>query len=63
IKDIVALFEKIVGRKLNVRLGERPYRKREVMHPWSEGQVLPGWQPKVSLPSGIAELVAKGGKR
>jgi len=60
IKEVVALFEKIIGKTLNVQWGKRPYREREVMHPWTGGDGLPGWQPRVSLPDGIADLVVRG---
>ena len=60
LKDVVALLEKMLGKPLPVQFGERPYRVREVMHPWTGGDVLPGWQPKVSLASGLADLAARG---
>lgn len=53
LRDIVAEYEKAVSKHLNIAWGERPYRPREVMRPWSRGVPVPGWQPRVSLGEGI----------
>lgn len=57
IKDFVELFEKIICKKLDIRWGEKPYRPREVMKPWKEGDLLPGWEPRISLERGISDLL------
>ncbi len=57
LKDLVVLFEKITGSKLNIAWGKRSYREREVMQPWDGTMRLPGWKPSVSLESGIKEQV------
>jgi len=57
LRELVADFEAVVGRSLPIIWGERPYRQREVMEPWSKGVRLPGWVPKVSLRAGIAKLI------
>lgn len=57
LRDLVALIERIKGGQLDVRWGARPYRKREVMVPWAEGQVLPGWRPSIDLETGLRELM------
>jgi nucleoside-diphosphate-sugar epimerase len=59
LRDIVALLEGIAGQKLPIRFGGRPYRKREVMDPWCEERVLPGWKPRIPLESGLADLVLR----
>ena len=61
LREIVALFEKASGRRLNVQFGARPYRDREVMVPWA-GTSLPGWDPKISLVEGFSTLVANQGR-
>ena len=61
LREIVALFEKASGRRLNVQFGARPYRDREVMVPWA-GTSLPGWNPKISLVEGFRTLVANQGR-
>jgi nucleoside-diphosphate-sugar epimerase len=58
LRQIVATFEEAAGHKLPIEFGKRPYRPREVMHPW-EGPSLPGWQPRISLLDGIRDLVAQ----
>ncbi len=52
LKEIVNLLGPI-----DVRWGARPYRRREVMAPWSNGVPLPGWRAKISLAEGLHELV------
>lgn len=38
---------------VRVRWGSRPYRPREVFEPWEDAEVLPGWQPEISLAAGL----------
>lgn len=59
IKELVQIFNKSTGKTITARWGERPYRTREVMVPWPEGEVLPGWKPEVSLESGIHEYTSE----
>jgi nucleoside-diphosphate-sugar epimerase len=59
IKELVQIFNKSTGKTITARFGERPYRAREVMLPWQEGEVLPGWKPEVSLESGIHEYASE----
>lgn len=44
LRQLVERYEKILGRKLSIDWGGRPYRPREVMIPWREGRLLPGWE-------------------
>lgn len=53
LRELVAIFEKVSGEQIKVKWGARPYRKREVMVPWSGYEILPGWTPKFSLEEGI----------
>ena len=53
--DLVAVFEQTTGLKLPIVWGERPYRPREVMIPWSNYMTLPGWEPRVPFAKGIQE--------
>jgi len=57
LRELVELFEKVCGKKLNVKWGERPYRKREVMVPFSPFDSVPGWKPEISLKEGLLRLV------
>ncbi|MDR3392566.1 MAG: NAD-dependent epimerase/dehydratase family protein [Sulfuriferula sp.] len=52
--DLVEMYSRIIGLPLAVEWGARAYRLREVMLPWNQGQVVPGWKPKVALAAGIA---------
>lgn len=57
LKDLVEIFEKISGRKLNVKWGGLPYRNREVMYPWDKGRTLEGWKPRISIEDGIKKII------
>ncbi|MCJ7740673.1 NAD(P)-dependent oxidoreductase [Candidatus Microgenomates bacterium] len=60
LKNVVRLFEKIAGRKLSIKFGGRPYRKREVMSAKADirkAKKVLGWRPKVSLTSGIQRIL------
>jgi nucleoside-diphosphate-sugar epimerase len=57
LKELVALLAG-AGAPVEVEWGGRPYREREVMEPWSGGQPLPGWQPRIRLEDGLAALVS-----
>ncbi len=59
LKDVVSIYEMIVNIKLPIQWGGRPYRDREVMSPYLQGDSLPGWSPKISLVDGIKTLFTK----
>ncbi len=56
LKDVVASFEEVTGKKLSIQWGGRPYREREVMLPWSLGNKLPGWVAEVSFEEGLRRM-------
>jgi len=56
LKELVESYEKVKGHDANIRWGGRSYRTREVMDPRSGVQILPGWEPKVSISEGLASL-------
>ncbi|WP_409341775.1 NAD-dependent epimerase/dehydratase family protein [Paenibacillus sp. MBLB4367] len=56
LKKLVELVAQSMGRKLPIEWGARPYRKREVMIPWSKGEPLPGWQPTITLEEGLLKM-------
>ena len=60
LRDVLAMYQRVVGRRLRVRWSGRPYREREVMIPWSSGAALPGWNPRVSLEEGLKTLGTVG---
>ena len=49
LKELAHLFEKVVGKKLNINWGAREYREREVMIPYNKGKLVPNWQQRYSL--------------
>ena len=57
LREVVKIFEEVAGKKLSIEWGGRPYRAREIMVPWNQYKLLPGWQPKVSLREGIKRLL------
>ncbi len=58
LRELVAVYEEVTGSTLNIEWGGRPYRTREVMMPWSRGETLSGWSPKVSIREGI-EIITR----
>ena len=56
LRQLVELWQKVTGKKINVQWGARPYRPREVMRPWSAGLLLPGWRASVTLEDGIRQM-------
>ncbi|WP_199825178.1 NAD-dependent epimerase/dehydratase family protein [Halomonas sp. G11] len=58
LKALVKIIEQIIGKELPIQWGERAYREREVMEPWS-GKPIPGWVPEVSIEYGIKRLLVK----
>jgi nucleoside-diphosphate-sugar epimerase len=59
IKELAQLIAKI--KPFEAKFGERPYRAREVMRPWDQGETLPGWKPQVSLEAGLKEYLEEPG--
>jgi nucleoside-diphosphate-sugar epimerase len=53
LRALVKTFERVTGIHVDARFGARPYRDREVMVPWSNGELVPGWNARVSLSDGI----------
>lgn len=56
LKELVELYAQITEKELNINWGARPYRKREIMKPWSGRRLLPNWEPKVNLYEGIQSV-------
>jgi len=56
LKELVSTCERAWGMVLPVYWGALPYRKREVMQPWTAYQSVPGWQPKIPLLDGLEEI-------
>lgn len=55
--DLVKRCEKISNKKINIKWGARPYRRREVMTLWDKGEKLPGWEQLISLDEGLKDFM------
>ncbi len=47
------------GKPVSVRWGVKPYRAREVMTPWEDADVLPGWQAQIDIEDGLKQVRAE----
>jgi nucleoside-diphosphate-sugar epimerase len=54
LKDVVATYSVVSGKKLSIHWGGRPYRDREVLELWTNYKLLPKWYPLVNLECGIS---------
>jgi nucleoside-diphosphate-sugar epimerase len=57
LKELACLYEKITNRELNINWGGRPYREREVMIPWENGEKIPGYRQNITVEEGIRRFV------
>ena len=53
LRELVALYARILGKNIPVEWGARPYRDREIMIPWSPATYLPGWSARIRLDEGM----------
>ncbi len=60
LRELVRLLGEVAGHALPIEFGVRPYREREVMTPWSGGDPVPGWVPRIGLDEGLRRLLADG---
>lgn len=56
LRELVGVFEKVYGVKLNIIWGARPYRRREVMHPATRGMSICPIKKRVSLEEGLRRI-------
>jgi len=57
LKELSKLFEEVTSKKLNIVWGGREYREREVMIPWTKGDIVPGWKQTYTLKSAIKKTI------
>ncbi|MBU0631305.1 NAD(P)-dependent oxidoreductase [bacterium] len=57
LKELSKLFEDAVNVELVIKWGARPYREREVMVPWENGQIVPNWKPRYTLKEAIIKTI------
>lgn len=56
LRELSLIFEKAVHAHLHIEWGKRPYRAREVMEIYLDGERLPGWKAHVSLEEGLRRI-------
>jgi len=56
LRELVQRYCEVTKNAINVNWGGRPYRNREVMSTWSNGESLGGWKPKIDLNAGLAKM-------
>ena len=49
LKELVDIYVKVTGQRLNINWGSRAYRYREVMNTWNNGKIPPKWKKKKSI--------------
>jgi len=57
LQNLSKLFEEATSKKLNIVWGARDYREREVMIPWTQGEVVPDWRQRHTLRDAIKKTV------
>lgn len=57
LKEVVTLYEEVLGKKLNIKWGVRSRRELEIMEPWEGGEKLPNWEQKISLREGFLKII------
>ncbi|WP_432665326.1 NAD-dependent epimerase/dehydratase family protein [Wukongibacter baidiensis] len=53
LKELIEIYEKVAEKKLNIRWGAKPPRKREVFQLWSDYSLVPNWETTLSLEEGL----------
>lgn len=59
LKELSKIFEKATNTKLNIKWGGRPYRDREVMVPYNNGQMVPKWNQQYTLKEAIKKTTGE----
>jgi len=57
LRELSHVFEEVIGEKLSINWGAKKYREREVMEPYSFGEVVPNWEQKITLKEAIRKVV------
>jgi nucleoside-diphosphate-sugar epimerase len=59
LKELSKVFEEATNTKLSIKWGVRPYREREVMIPYNNGQTVPNWNQKYTLKEAIQKTIGE----
>lgn len=57
LKELSKVFEEAINCKLNIQWGAKPYREREVMNPWENGETIENWEQKYTLKDAIIKTI------
>jgi len=57
LKELSKIFEEVTNKRLNIKWGGRDYRDREVMSPYSKGELVPNWQQQYTLKEAIKNTI------
>ena len=57
LRELVELYENLLGKKLQINWGKRAKRELEITKPFSAGTKLPNWSEKISLKDGLKDLI------
>lgn len=56
LKEIVSLYNLIIGKPMILKWGARPYKQREVMIPYNKYKRLPNWNALINLKNGLTKF-------
>jgi nucleoside-diphosphate-sugar epimerase len=59
LKELSKVFEEATNTKLSIKWGVRPYREREVMIPYNNGQTVPNWNQQYTLKQAIQKTIGE----
>lgn len=57
LRELSEIFEQVIGKKLNIIWGAKPYMKRENFIPFEGGDILPNWNERFTFKDGIKEII------
>lgn len=57
LRELANIFEEVVGKKLNILWGAKPYMQRENFIPFEGGEELPNWQEHFTFKDGVTKII------
>lgn len=61
LKEMIALFARILGKDIHVNIGGKTYKSREVMNPMKPYACLPNWHYRINVKDGLKLFDKLGG--
>ncbi|MGX3010555.1 NAD-dependent epimerase/dehydratase family protein [Helicobacter sp. 23-1044] len=58
LRELVEMYERLLGKNLQINWGKRAKRELEITKPFSGGTKLPNWDEIISLENGLKELIS-----